>query len=45
MGAGGVPSGGVMKRIGKVGSMPRFGAKPNSRMDLYNENGVRVQIR
>ena len=45
MGAGGIPSGGVTKAIGKVGSLPRFGAKPNSRTDLYNENGVLVQQR
>lgn len=45
MGAGGIPSGGVTIAVGKVGSLPRFGAKPNSRMDLYNENGVRVQSR
>ncbi len=43
MGAGGIPSGGVTKKYGRVGSLPRFGAKPNSRMDLYNANGVRVQ--
>lgn len=45
MGAGGIPSGGVSINVGRVGSLPRFGAKPNSRMDLYNENGVRVQSR
>ena len=45
MGAGGIPSGGVTKRYGRVGSLPRFGAKPNSRTDLYNENGVLVQQR
>lgn len=45
MGAGGIPSGGVTKVTGKVGSLPRFGAKPNSRTDLYNENGVLVQQR
>lgn len=45
MGAGGIPSGGVTKKYGRVGSLPRFGAKPNSRMDLYNANGVRVQSR
>lgn len=45
MGAGGIPSGGVAKKHGRVGSLPRFGVKPNSRMDLYNENGVRVQSR
>lgn len=45
MGAGGIPSGGILIQVGKVGSLPRFGAKPNSRMDLYNENGVRTQSR
>ncbi len=45
MGAGGLPSGGVVKIHGKVGSLPRFGAKPNSRIDLYNDRGVRVQSR
>lgn len=45
MGAGGIPSGGVSKMYGRVGSLPRFGAKPNSRIDLYNNNGVRVQSR
>ncbi len=45
MGAGGIPSGGVTKMIGRVGSLPRFGVKPNSRIDLYNKNGVRVQSR
>lgn len=45
MGAGGIPSGGVAKKYGRIGSLPRFGVKPNSRMDLYNENGVRVQSR
>lgn len=45
MGAGGIPSGGVTKRIGRLGSLPRFGVKPNSRIDLYNEKGVRIQSR
>lgn len=45
MGAGGIPSGGITQQIGRVGSLPRFGAKPNSRVDLYNEKGVRVQSR
>ncbi|MCI9459037.1 MAG: hypothetical protein HFJ21_01070 [Clostridia bacterium] len=45
MGAGGIPSGGVSKIYGRLGSLPRFGAKPNSRIDLYNENGVRIQSR
>lgn len=45
MGAGGISSGGVTKMYGRVGSLPRFGVKPNSRMDLYNENGMRVQSR
>ena len=45
MGAGGIPSGGISIMVGRVGSLPRFGAKPNSRIDLYNENGVRIQSR
>ena len=45
MGAGGIPSGGVSKRYGRVGSLPRFGVKPNSRIDLYNASGVRIQSR
>lgn len=45
MGAGGIPSGGITKTYGRMGSLPRFGAKPNSRMDLYNDRGERVQSR
>ena len=45
MGAGGIPSGGVSKRYGRVGSLPRFGVKPNSRIELYNASGVRIQSR
>lgn len=45
MGAGGIPSGGVAKIKGKMGSLPRFGVKPNSRIDLYNEEGKRIQSR
>lgn len=45
MGAGGIPSGGVSKMYGKLGSLPRFGAKPNSRIDLYNNAGKRIQSR
>lgn len=45
MGAGGLPSGGVSKRIGRVGSLPRYGVKPNSRIDLYTEYGKRIQSR
>ncbi|MCI8434453.1 MAG: hypothetical protein HFK10_00615 [Clostridia bacterium] len=45
MGAGGIPSGGITKRFGRIGSLPRFGAKPNSRIDLYNYEGKRIQSR
>lgn len=45
MGAGGISSGGVSKMIGKVGCLPRFGGKPNSRIDLYNSAGKRIQSR
>lgn len=47
MGAGGIPSGGVVKAFGRVGSLARFGAKPNSRYDLYTLckiNGKEVEI-
>ena len=45
MGSGGLPSGGVTKMYGRVGSLPRRGVKPNSRIDLYNDNEVRIQCR
>ena len=45
MGAGGLPSGGVTKRYGRIGDLPRFGVKPNSRIDLYNFEGIRIQCR
>ena len=45
MGSGGLPSGGVTKMYGRVGSLPRFGAKANSRIDLYIRDGKRVQSR
>ena len=45
MGSGGLPSGGVTKVYGRIGSLPRFGAKANSRIDLYIRDGKRVQSR
>ena len=44
MGAGGVPGGGITRVYGRVGSLPKIG-KPNSRVDLYNSDGVRIQSR
>lgn len=38
------PSGGIFKVVGHVGTLDRFGT-PNSRYDLYNENGELLQQR
>lgn len=44
MGAGGVPNRTVEIIIGRPGSLPTSGAKPNSRYDLIY-NGVKIQSR
>ena len=45
MGGGGATSGGTyVKEADRPGALPRLGAKPNSRYDLYI-NGVKVQSR
>lgn len=38
------PSGGINKSVGKLGSLDRRGT-PNTRTDLYNENGEIIQQR
>lgn len=38
------PSGGINKSIGRLGSLNRRAA-PNTRTDLYNENGELIQQR
>ena len=38
------PSGGINKSIGRLGSLNRR-ATPNTRADLYNENGELIQQR
>lgn len=44
MGAGGVTNHGSYKVYGKIGDLKVTG-KPNSRIDLYNSNGVKIQSR
>lgn len=36
------PSGGFKNQMGRVGSLPRIW-KPNTRIDLYDENGALLQ--
>lgn len=38
------PSGGINRYVGKLGSLPRRSI-PNTRTDLYNENGDLIQQR
>jgi hypothetical protein len=38
------PSGGIEKVTGRLGDLPTKGA-PNSRKDLYNKNGEKIQSR
>lgn len=38
------PSGGVKKFVGRLGDLKTDG-KPNSRADLYNKNGEKIQSR
>ena len=46
MGAGGIPSGGVVIVHGRSGDLPTQSDKPNTRWDLYDSNdGVRIQSR
>lgn len=44
MGGACMPSGGVSDLAGSIGKMPMVG-KPNSRMDMYNEFGEKIQSR
>lgn len=38
------PSGGIKPMMGKIGDLPRIGT-PNTRTDLYNEQGELIQQR
>ena len=38
------PSGGIKLIVGKIGDLPRIGT-PNTRTDLYNEQGELIQQR
>lgn len=38
------PSGGISKSVGRLGSLPRRSI-PNTRIDLYDENGNLIQQR
>ena len=45
MGGACMPSGGVNITVGRIGSMPHKNGVPNSRTDMYNDLGEKIQSR